>query len=81
LCSISYKPYPFDQIIVLFLMIHSEIDGTLLRRIRNGIIKNEISKETFKHGDVFFILHLEWHQFVNTGKDTLKFLCIIPYKE
>jgi quercetin dioxygenase-like cupin family protein len=45
-----------------------------------GIIKDKIKKEGFKEGDVFFIPPMEWHQFVNTTKETLKFLCLIPYK-
>jgi quercetin dioxygenase-like cupin family protein len=47
----------------------------------NGITKNKTSEETFKQGDIFLIQSLEWHQFVNTSKETLKLLCLIPYKE
>ena len=36
--------------------------------------------EIIKQGDVFFVPAMEWHQFVNTGNETLKFLCVIPYK-
>ena len=32
-------------------------------------------------GDVFFVPSMEGHQFVNTGDDVLKFLCLIPYKD
>ncbi len=47
----------------------------------NGVIKNKINEEAFGEGDVLFVPSMEWHQFVNTGKETLKFLCLIPYKE
>ena len=32
-------------------------------------------------GQAVFIQPMEWHQFKNTGNETLKFLCLIPYKE
>jgi len=35
----------------------------------------------FKAGDVVFVLPDERHQFKNTGKKPLKFLCLIPYTE
>ncbi len=47
----------------------------------NGITWDNTTEEPFKAGDVFFVPAMEWHQFVNTGKETLKFLCLIPYKE
>lgn len=47
----------------------------------NGVTMDKTKEETFKEGDVFFVPPMEWHQFVNTGKETLKFLCLIPYKE
>jgi mannose-6-phosphate isomerase-like protein (cupin superfamily) len=46
----------------------------------SGVTKNKEKEEHFKEGDVFFVPSMEWHQFVNTGKKTLKFLCLIPYK-
>lgn len=46
----------------------------------NGKTKNKKEEESFKQGDVFFIPPMEWHQFINTGKKTLRFLCLIPYK-
>jgi quercetin dioxygenase-like cupin family protein len=33
----------------------------------------------FKANDVVFVPPDEWHQFKNTGKKTLKFLCLIPH--
>jgi len=47
----------------------------------NGTTKSKTSKEPFKEGDIFFVPSMEWHQFVNTGNETLKFLCLIPYKK
>ncbi len=47
----------------------------------SGIARDKNKKEQFKAGDVFFVPGMEWHQFVNTGKEPLKFLCLIPYKE
>lgn len=45
-----------------------------------GIAKTDEGEETFKKGDAFFIPPMEWHQFKNTGKEMLRFLCLIPYK-
>ena len=47
----------------------------------NGTIKNKTNEEIFRGGDVIFVPSMEWHQFVNTGKEKLKFLCLIPNKE
>jgi quercetin dioxygenase-like cupin family protein len=47
----------------------------------NGTAKKKTSEETFKEGDIFFIPSLEWHQFVNTSQETLKLLCLVPYKK
>ena len=47
----------------------------------NGIVRTKTEDKLFKEGDVFFISSMEWHQFINTGKGILKFLCLIPYKE
>ncbi len=35
----------------------------------------------FKPNDIVFVPSDEWHQFKNTGKQTLKFLCLIPHPE
>jgi quercetin dioxygenase-like cupin family protein len=45
-----------------------------------GTAKNKEYDRTFKEGDVFFIPPMEWHQFVNTGDKTLKFLCLVTIK-
>jgi quercetin dioxygenase-like cupin family protein len=43
-----------------------------------GIVKDKINDYPFKNGDVFFIPPMDWHQFVNTGEKTLKFICLVP---
>jgi len=45
-----------------------------------GVARSETDEECFKEGDIFFVKPMEWHQFVNTGKETLKIICLIPYK-
>ncbi|MCJ7570826.1 MAG: cupin domain-containing protein [Candidatus Thermoplasmatota archaeon] len=45
-----------------------------------GVARSKKHEEPFKEGDVFFVKPMEWHQFINTGKETLKFICLIPYK-
>ncbi len=45
----------------------------------NGVIQDKDNKKPFKQGDILFIPPMKWHQFVNTGKEILKFLCLIPY--
>ena len=46
----------------------------------SGELRNKTEKNPFKKGDVVFVPAMEWHQFVNTGEDIVKFLCLIPYK-
>jgi quercetin dioxygenase-like cupin family protein len=46
----------------------------------SGALRDTSSSHPFEQGDVIFVKPMEWHQFVNTGKDVLQFLCIIPYK-
>lgn len=46
----------------------------------NGITKDKTREEPFKPGDILFISPMEWHQFVNTSKEPLKIICLIPYK-
>jgi quercetin dioxygenase-like cupin family protein len=45
-----------------------------------GVTRDKSKEEPFKPGDVFFVPPMEWHQFVNSGSETLKFICLIPYK-
>ena len=47
----------------------------------NGVTKDKTNEKEFSQGDVFFIPSMEWHQFINTSENILKFLCLIPYKE
>ncbi len=46
----------------------------------NGVTKNKTGEESFRQGDVLFVPPMEWHQFVNTGKEILKIICLIPFK-
>ena len=46
-----------------------------------GSTKDKTREKPIKKGDVIFVPSMEWHQFVNTSGETLKFLCLIPYKE
>ena len=45
-----------------------------------GVIRDKNNEKPFNQNDVLFVPPMEWHQFVNTGSETLKFLCLIPYK-
>ena len=44
-----------------------------------GVAVKEDGEIKFKAGDAFFVVPWEWHNFKNTGKQVLKFLCLIPY--
>ena len=44
-----------------------------------GLVLAASKEEKIKPGDVVFVPPDERHQFKNTGKDILKFLCLIPY--
>jgi quercetin dioxygenase-like cupin family protein len=44
------------------------------------LLDKEKNEEKLKIGDVIFVPSWEWHQFVNTGSDVLKFICVIPLK-
>lgn len=46
----------------------------------DGIAIAKDGEAKFGTGDVFFIPPMEWHQFKNTGRETVTFLCLIPYK-
>ncbi len=45
-----------------------------------GIVKSEEKDIPFTPWAVIFIPPGEYHQFRNTGKKPVKFLCLIPYK-
>ena len=45
-----------------------------------GEARDKEKSISFKAGDIFFVKPMEWHQFVNTGSKTLKFICLIPKK-
>lgn len=46
-----------------------------------GTARGEKGELKFVTGDAFYVEPMEWHQFINTGKGELKFLCLIPYKK
>lgn len=43
-----------------------------------GVVRDKTKEEPLRPGDVVFVKPMEWHQFVNSGTTTLKFLCLIP---
>jgi len=45
-----------------------------------GELRNKEKATSFRPGDVVFVPSNEWHQFVNTGSEVVKFLCLIAYK-
>ena len=45
-----------------------------------GATRDKNNEKQFNQGDVIYVPPMEWHQFVNLGNETLKFLCIIPNK-
>ncbi|MEM3404437.1 MAG: cupin domain-containing protein [Nitrososphaeria archaeon] len=44
-----------------------------------GVIYSQEQEKSFKSGDVIFIPANEEHQLRNTGKETVIFLCLIPF--
>jgi quercetin dioxygenase-like cupin family protein len=44
-----------------------------------GVARKEDGEIEFHAGDAFFVPPGEWHNFINTGKKPLTFLCLIPY--
>jgi len=46
-----------------------------------GFVKDKMHEEPLQAGDVLFIKPMEWHQIINRGSNTLKFLCLIPYQK
>jgi len=44
-----------------------------------GLVVGEGEEKRFRTGDVIFIPPNEKHQFKNSAKKTVKFLCLIPY--
>ena len=45
-----------------------------------GVVKSQEGDIPFSPGTVIFVPPNERHQFRNTGKTPVKFLCLIPYK-
>jgi quercetin dioxygenase-like cupin family protein len=46
-----------------------------------GVVKGEGEEKKFKPGDVVFVPPNEKHQFKNTGKKLVKFICLVPLHE
>lgn len=46
-----------------------------------GVVVGGQKEHSFKAGDVIFVPANELHQFRSGGERTVKFLCLIPYKE
>lgn len=46
-----------------------------------GTVVGKEGEKKFKPGDAVFIRANEKHQFKNTGKKLVKFLCLVPYHE
>ena len=46
-----------------------------------GTVVGKEGEKKFKPGDAIFIRPNEKHQFKNTGKKLVKFLCLVPYHE
>ncbi len=46
-----------------------------------GIVTDGKTAMPLKPNDVVYTSPDEWHQFKNTGKKTLKFLCLIPHSK
>lgn len=43
-----------------------------------GVAKSASGERPFKAGDVIWVPPNEMHQFVNSGPEALKFICLIP---
>ena len=43
-----------------------------------GVARSGAGDRPFRAGDVIFVPPNEMHQFRNTGRDPLKFICLIP---
>jgi quercetin dioxygenase-like cupin family protein len=46
-----------------------------------GVMTDGKKATPLKPNDVIYTAPDEWHQFKNTGKKTLKFLCLIPHPQ
>jgi mannose-6-phosphate isomerase-like protein (cupin superfamily) len=46
-----------------------------------GTVVGKEGEKKFKPGDAVFVPPNEKHQFKNTGKKLVKFICLVPYHE
>jgi quercetin dioxygenase-like cupin family protein len=44
-----------------------------------GVVSDGKKETPLKPNDVVYTSPDEWHQFKNTGKNTFKFLCLVPH--
>jgi len=44
-----------------------------------GVVRGEEGEQPIQEGTVIFIPGDETHQLVNTGQETLRFICLIPH--
>jgi quercetin dioxygenase-like cupin family protein len=47
----------------------------------NGAVKGGNEEKTLRKGTVVLVPKNEIHQFINIGKKTLKFICLVPLKK
>ncbi len=55
-----------------------DFEHELLVLSGSGVANSEQGERPIKAGDVIFVLPNEKHQFVNTGRESLTFICLIP---
>lgn len=46
-----------------------------------GVVKGEAGETAISEGSVVFVPGEEMHQFVNTGKGVLRFICMVPHTD
>ncbi len=46
-----------------------------------GVVNGQEGKQPLKEGSVVFVPGNETHQFVNTGQDVLRFICMVPHTD
>ncbi|MGB3976612.1 MAG: cupin domain-containing protein [bacterium] len=44
----------------------------------NGVVRNQTEEKSIKPGDAILVPGGEIHQFINTGTEILRFICLVP---
>lgn len=44
-----------------------------------GVVRDESNEAPLSQGSVVFVPGDEKHQFINTGQDVLRFICLVPH--